>query len=102
MKTDGTGQKNQFAVGRLWEKPLDTSNRDVLEILNENATWWTHAALTVESTAAHFPSGEEKALELLLLGAVYRERADINARLIEQSRRLNRGDGIKSRASRLE
>jgi hypothetical protein len=68
---------------------MDSSDQRVLEILEHNAKWWEQAAFTCESAA---PSSDpEKALVWQLFGAVYRERAGINARLIEQSQR--KGDG---------
>ena len=64
---------------------MDTSNRDILEILQQNAAWWEHAAVACENIAPRLAAGEKE--EWLLLCAVYRERAGIHARLIEQLRR---------------
>jgi hypothetical protein len=102
MKTDGSDQKNQSLGGGAWEKLLSASNQDVLEILKENVTWWMHAALTCESSGDHLSSTDkEKELESLLLSAVYRQRAVMHVRFIEQLRWKCGGDAIKSGGSRL-
>jgi hypothetical protein len=100
MTTNGTGRKQLSMGGRPWEKLLDSSNQGVLEILENNAKWWEQAAFTCESAAAHLSSDREKELVWQLFGAVYRERAGINARLIEQSRRNGAGDTATSGESR--
>jgi hypothetical protein len=99
MTTDGAGQNNQSMAAVPWERLLDTSNQGVLEVLEENVTWWGRAALSCAEAAARLPSGEkERKLEWLLLGAVYRQRADMHARLIEQLRRT--GDGAHGQIGR--
>jgi hypothetical protein len=67
---------------------MDMSDEGILEILEQNAKWWEHAAATCENTAS-LASGQKE--EWLLLCAVYRERADIHARLVEQLRRKSEG-----------
>lgn len=102
MKTDRSDRKNRSLGGGAWEKLLSTSNQGVLEILKENVTWWMHAAFTCESSGEHSSSTDkEQELELLLLGAVYRERAGMHARLIEQLHWKCGEDAIKSGGSRL-
>lgn len=64
---------------------MDASMQDVLEILEENVMWWEQAASTCERTGARLPTGEKEGWQLM--GAVYRERAEKHARLVEQLRR---------------
>lgn|SRR5271154_3224207 len=72
-----------------WETRMDTSNRAILEILQQNSSWWEHAAVACEKLAPRLASGEKE--EWLLLCAVYRERAGIHARLVEELRRKSDG-----------
>ncbi len=60
---------------------------DIFEMLERDTKTWQQAALDCERAAAYFPSGEKEDREWRLLSAVYRERADVNARLIERLRR---------------
>ena len=66
---------------------MDMAMREIFEILEENVRWWEHAAVTCEHTAARLLEGEKEGWQLM--GAVYRERADKHARLIEQVRQGN-------------
>jgi hypothetical protein len=80
-----TGDQSSLSLTREpWEKPADMSNGDILEILEQNSKWWEHAAVACENLAPRLASGEKE--EWLLLCAVYRERAGIHARLVEQLR----------------
>lgn len=82
--TAQTERGKQFMTNTAWENRMDTSSEDVLEILELNAKWWEHAAVTCESTATRFPAGTKE--EWQLMGAVYRERADKVAQFINQLR----------------
>src|ERR1700740_3477295 len=82
-------QSDESIIRTTGERVKDTSDKGILEILEQNAKWWEQAALTCENTAARLPSGEKE--EVLLMSAVYRERAGMHARLIEQLR--GRGNG---------
>lgn len=72
----------QLMTGTAWNKQMSASHEDVLEILEQNAKWWEHAALTCESTADRYPSGRRE--EWQLMGAVYRERAEKVSQFIAQ------------------
>jgi hypothetical protein len=65
-------------------KRMDSSNDDVLELLEQNASWWEQAALTCEQIAANHGLGTKE--EWQLMGAVYRERAQRHAQIIDQLR----------------
>jgi hypothetical protein len=88
-----TGQSKQSSVGTTWEKQMDTtSNKDVLEILDQNTKWWEQAAVTCERTAAQCSNGHKEEWELM--AAVYQERAEKVARfLIELGGRGNGAHG---------
>jgi hypothetical protein len=68
---------------------MDMAMREIFEILEENVRWWEHAAVTCEHTAARLLEGEKEGWQLM--GAVYRERAEKHARLVEQMRRDGNG-----------
>jgi hypothetical protein len=72
-----------------WEKRMDMAMQEIFEILEENVRWWEQAAVTCEHTAARLLEGEKEGWQLM--GAVYRERADKHARLVEQMRRDGNG-----------
>ncbi len=84
-------QSDESIIRKTGERGKDTSDKGILEILEQNAKWWEQAAVTCENTAARLPSGENE--EVLLMSAVYRERAGMHARLIEQLR--GRGNGAR-------
>jgi hypothetical protein len=71
-------------VSATWEKRMDSSNDDVLELLEQNASWWEQAALTCEQIAANHGRGTKE--EWQLMGAVYRERAQKHTQVIDQLR----------------
>jgi hypothetical protein len=75
-------EAKQSLVKTTWEKLMDTTSDEILEILEQNAKWWEQAAVTCERTASHLPPGEKEKWQLM--GAVYRERAEKHAHLIEQ------------------
>jgi hypothetical protein len=77
-------QNDPSATPDSWEKRMDISNPGIFELLEQNAKWWEHAAVACENLALRLASGEKE--EWLLLCAVYRERADLNARRIEDLR----------------
>jgi hypothetical protein len=77
-------QSDESVIRKTGERGKDPSDKGILEILEQNAKWWEQAAVTCENTAARLPSGEKE--EVLLMSAVYRERASMHARLIEQLR----------------
>jgi hypothetical protein len=77
------------SMRKTGERVKDTSDKGILEILEQNAKWWEQAAAICENTAARLPSGEKE--EVLLISAVYRERASIHERLIEQLRGMGNG-----------
>jgi hypothetical protein len=68
---------------------MDSSNDDVLELLEQNASWWEQAALTCEQIAANHGLGTKE--EWQLMGAVYRERAQRHAQIIDQLRQKGVG-----------
>jgi len=68
---------------------MDMAMREIFEILEENVRWWEHAAVTCEHAAARLLEGEKEGWQLM--GAVYRERAEKHARLVEQMRRDGNG-----------
>jgi hypothetical protein len=63
----------------------------VLEMLEQNARWWKKAADHCESITTHLLDPRKKD-ELLVMSAVYQERADIHAQLIEKLRREEIGE----------
>jgi hypothetical protein len=87
LSTNGKVQSDRTMANAAWEKSVDTSMQDMLEILEDNVKWWEQAATTCEQTAAHLPTGEKEGWQLM--AAVYRERADKHSRLVEQFRREN-------------
>jgi hypothetical protein len=70
-----------------WEKRMEIAMQGILEILDENVRWWEQAAVTCEHAAVRLPVGEKEGWQLM--GAVYRERAEKHARLVEQVRQGN-------------
>lgn len=87
--TAQTERGKQFMGNTAPENWMDTSKKDILEILEQNAKWWEHAAATCESTATRFPVGTKE--EWQLMGAVYRERAEKLAQFINQLRQKGVG-----------
>jgi hypothetical protein len=65
------------------------TSESILEVLEQSARWWERAAAHCESMTPQLDAGKKD--ELLLMSAVYQERADIHARLVEQ---LRRGEDI--------
>jgi hypothetical protein len=87
LKTERTLQSNQLTLSHPWTNLLDTSSEGILELLEENVTWWTDAAATCEDAALYLPCVEkQEELERLLLAAVYNERAKVHSRLAERLR----------------
>ena len=80
-----TVRNNQSTVSSTWEKRMDSSTDTVLELLEQNASWWEQAALTCEHIAANHGLGTKE--EWQLMGAVYRERAQKHAQILDQLRR---------------
>jgi len=80
----GKAQCEQSRVNATWEKRMDSSIQEILELLAENVNWWEQAADTCEHTATRLPTGEKEGWQLM--GAVYRERAEKHNRLVEQFR----------------
>jgi hypothetical protein len=80
-------QGDRSLTNATWEKRMDSSIRDILGILEDNVKWWEQAAVTCEHTASRLPTGEKEGW--LLMGAVYRERAQKHTLLVEQLRREN-------------
>ena len=66
------------------EKRMDSSTEAVFELLEQNASWWEQAALTCEHIATNRGFGSKE--EWQLMGAVYRERAQKHAQMMEQLR----------------
>jgi hypothetical protein len=56
----------------------------ILEILEQNAKWWEKAAEHCETLVQH--ATEKNQQELTFMCAVYKERADLHARLAQQVR----------------
>jgi hypothetical protein len=81
----GKAQSERSRVDVTWEKRMDSSIQEILELLAENVKWWEQAADTCEHTATRLPTGEKEGWQLM--GAVYRERAEKHSRLVEQLRR---------------
>ena len=84
----GKAQSERSRVNVTWEKRMDNSIQEILELLAENVKWWEQAALTCEHTATRLPTGDKEGWQLM--GAVYRERAEKHTGLVEQLRRENR------------
>jgi hypothetical protein len=80
-----TVRNNQSTVSSTWEKRMDSSTNPVFELLEQNASWWEQAALTCEHIAANHGLGTKE--EWQLMGAVYRERAQKHAQILDQLRR---------------
>lgn len=80
-----TVRNNQSTVSSTWEKSMDSSTDPVFELLEQNASWWEQAALTCEHIAANHGLGTRE--EWQLMGAVYRERAQKHAQILDQLRR---------------
>jgi hypothetical protein len=57
----------------------------ILEILEQNAKWWEKAAAHCETLVQQ--ASDKNRQELTFMCAVYKERADIYARLAEQLRK---------------
>jgi hypothetical protein len=87
VSTTGKDQSERALTNGAWEKSMDSSIQDILGILEDNAKWWEQAAVTCEHTASRLPTGEKEGW--LLMGAVYRERAQKHTLLVEQLRREN-------------
>lgn len=87
VSTTGKDQSERSLSNARWEWSMDTAIQNILEILEENVNWWEQAAITCEQAATRLPTGEKEGWELM--GAVYRERADKHAHLVEQLRRTN-------------
>jgi hypothetical protein len=66
------------------------TSESILEVLEQNARWWEKAAAHCESITAHLLDPRKKE-EFMFMSAVYQERADIHAHLVEQ---LRRGENI--------
>jgi hypothetical protein len=98
MASHAINRSDPVAAGKPWVK-LMGFDEDILEWLEQDARWWRQAALHCERGAACLPSGEREDLEWQLLGAVYRERANISERLIERLRRGVSGDVRPNRES---
>ena len=62
------------------------TSESVLEMLEQNARWWKKAADHCESIAPHLVDPSKKQ-EFMLMSAVYQERADIHAQMVEKLRR---------------
>jgi|SRR3984885_2934630 hypothetical protein len=80
-----TVRNNGSTASSTWEKRMDSSTDTVLELLEQNASWWEQAALTCEHIAANHGLGTKE--EWQLMGAVYRERAQKHAQILDQLRR---------------
>ena len=80
-----TVRNSQSTVSSTWEKRMDFSTDPVFELLEQNASWWEQAALTCEHIAANHGLGTRE--EWQLMGAVYRERAQKHAQILDQLRR---------------
>jgi hypothetical protein len=87
--------KQSLVRGR-WEKLMEASTENLLEFLGQNEKWWEQAAVTCERTAADLASGQKEVWQLM--GAVYRERAEKHAQIIERLRQA--GDGARSQDPR--
>jgi hypothetical protein len=87
MSTSAKDQSDRSLSNATWEKSMDASIQNILEILEENVNWWEQAAVTCEHTAARLATGEKESWQLM--GAVYRERAQKHCRLVAQLRREN-------------
>jgi hypothetical protein len=88
-KTIGTNRGKRFMPSATWEKRMDTSTEDILEILEQNANWWKQAAATCEGSVAQLASNSKE--EWQLMAAVYRERANKLTHLLEQLRHKTNG-----------
>ena len=84
MPEMGSGGRNQSTGSTARENRMDAPNDVIFELLEQNTKWWERAALTCEHLAAHSASATPE--EWQLMGAVYRERAEKHARLIDQLR----------------
>ena len=82
----------QSTVNAPSEKRMDSSTEAVFELLEQNASWWEQAARTCEHIATNRGFGSKE--EWQLMGAVYRERAQKHAQMLEQLRqkRINSKD----------
>jgi hypothetical protein len=89
VSTIGNDPSESSQTNATWERSMDTSIQNILEILADNVNWWEQAAITCEQAATHLPTGEKEGWQLM--GAVYRERAGRHARLVEQLRQVNLG-----------
>jgi hypothetical protein len=89
-KSTETVRSNRSAVSSTWEKRMDSSTDPVFSLIEQNASWWEQAALTCEQIAANHGLGTKE--EWQLMGAVYRERAQMHTQILDQLRR----NGISS------
>jgi hypothetical protein len=89
VSTIGKVQSESSQTNATWERSMETSMHNILEILEENVNWWEQAAITCEQAATRLPTGEKEGWQLM--GAVYRERAEKHAHLVEQLRQANVG-----------
>jgi hypothetical protein len=80
-----TVRNSQSTVSSTWEKRMNSLIDPVFELLEQNASWWEQAALTCEHIAAKHGLGTKE--EWQLMGAVYRERAQKHAQILDQLRR---------------
>jgi hypothetical protein len=69
-------------VGSL--KAFMETSESIQEILEQNAKWWDRAAVHCETIAPRLEPGKKE--EWLFMSAVYRERSDIHAKLLERLR----------------
>jgi hypothetical protein len=89
LSTTANDQVQNSVTTAPWEKRMEIAMQGIFEILEENVRWWEQAAVTCEHTASRLPAGEKEGWQLM--GAVYRERAEKHARLVEQLRQDGNG-----------
>jgi hypothetical protein len=61
------------------------TSESILEVFEQNARWWQKAADHCESLGTQLPDPNKKE-EFMFMSAVYQERADLHAHLVEQLR----------------
>lgn len=61
---------------------MDSSTDPVFSLIEQNASWWEQAALTCDQIAANHGLGTKE--EWQLMGAVYRERAQMHKQVLDQ------------------
>jgi hypothetical protein len=66
------------------------TSESILEVFEQNARWWQKAAAHSECLGAQLLDPGKKE-EFVFMSAVYQERADIHAHLVDQ---LRRGEDI--------